>query len=439
MARTENALAGGRPAKRRRASARRSGAGRPPAAKSAPEKAALNQTQRSVSCEALVVRDTNNLNRAFSGTGSTRNKRLAVDRATLGGLHSAAQRDRGQPHELNPNSRSHRARPRASSSPHAQGRDAFMNALTSVGIDVSKATLEVALAPEAKPFSVANERSGIDKLQDKLPAPGTCLITLEGSGGYERLVIAELLDRGHHVALVNPRQVRDFAKGLGILAKTDEIDACVLARFGQVVGPRSLEKPTGSQTELQQLVERRRQLISLRTAELNRRQQATSKRTIRSIDAVLKTLDRQITTLEADIAALVEQHADWKQKADLLTSAPGVGDITAMTLLADLPELGQLNRERIAALVGLAPYAADSGTITGVRSIRGGRADVRNTLYMAALAGLRCNPVLKAFYERLIASGKQAKKALTACARKLLVILNTMLKTNSPWKAPHAL
>jgi len=314
-----------------------------------------------------------------------------------------------------------------------------MNALNSVGIDVSKASLEVALAPDAKPFSVANERSGIDKLHEKLPAPGTCLITLEGSGGYERLVVAELLDRGHHVALANPRQVRDFAKGLGILAKTDEIDASVLARFGQVVGPRSLEKSSGPQTELQQLVERRRQLISLRTAELNRRQQATSKRTIRSIDAVLKTLDRQIATLEADIATLVEQHADWKQKADILTSAPGVGEVTAMTLLADLPELGQLNRQQIAALVGLAPYAADSGTIAGVRCIRGGRADVRNTLYMAALAGIRYNPILKTFYERLIASGKQTKKALTACARKLLVILNTMLKTNALWNAKHAI
>jgi len=312
-----------------------------------------------------------------------------------------------------------------------------MNALTSVGIDVSKATLDVALAPDAKPFSVGNERGGIDKLHAKLPAPGTCLITLEGSGGYERLVIAELLDRGHHVALANPRQVRDFAKGLGILAKTDEIDAAVLARFGQVVGPRCLEKPSGSQTELQQLVERRRQLISLRTAETNRRQQATSKRTIGSIDAVLKTLQLQIAALEADIAALIEEHADWKQKAEILTSTPGVGAVTAMTLLADLPELGQLNREQIAALAGLAPYAHDSGTSFGARCIRGGRADVRTTLYMAALAGIRCNPVLNAFYKRLRAAGKQTKKALTACMRKLLVILNTMLKTNTPWKTQN--
>jgi transposase len=314
-----------------------------------------------------------------------------------------------------------------------------MNALQPVGIDVSKATLDVAITPEGKPFSVANVREGIGKLLDKLPPPGTCLIALEGSGGYERLVIAELLDRGHHVALVNPRQVRDFAKGLGILAKTDRLDAAVLARFAQVVAPRCLDKPTGSQTELQQLVERRRQLIALRTAELNRRQQATSKRTIRSIDAVLKTINKQIDEIEDEITRLVDQHSDWLQKVDLITSVPGVGNLTAMTLLADLPELGQLNREQIASLVGLAPFANDSGKSSGLREIRGGRQDVRNTLYMAALSAIRCNPTIKTFYDRLLAAGKQAKKALTACMRKILVILNTMLKTKTAWNAKNAL
>jgi transposase len=315
-----------------------------------------------------------------------------------------------------------------------------------IGIDVSKATLEVALAPEAKPFTIANDRPEIKKLLSKLPPKGTCLIVLEGSGGYERLVVAELLDHGHSVAMTNPRQVRDFAKGLGILAKTDSIDAKVLAKFAQLVGPRILEKPSGPQTELQQLVERRRQLVDLRTAETNRLQQASSKVAKRSIHAVLKTLDNQIQTLENEITSLIDKHPDWKNKAQILDSVPGVGQITAISLLADLPELGQLNRSQISALAGLAPFNHDSGKLKGQRAIRGGRADVRTTLYMAALVGLRSNPTIKAFYKRLRNAGKQFKTAITACMRKLLVILNTLIKSASqneicepeePWKLPH--
>jgi transposase len=313
-----------------------------------------------------------------------------------------------------------------------------MDGFISVGIDVSKAALDVALSPQGKPFRVDNDREGIQKLLAKLPEPGTCLITLEGSGGYERLVIAELLDRGHRVAMVNPRQVRDFARGMGILAKTDALDAAILARFGEVTQPRCLEKPAGPQAELQQLVERRRQLIELRTAETNRLYQASSKIAKRSIQAVLKLLEKQIETLETEIANLVDKHEDWKQKADILTSVPGVGPITAMSLLADLPELGQLSREAIASLVGLAPFNHDSGKLKGQRAIWGGRADVRTTLYMAALSAVRCNHTLKTFYTRLCNAGKPFKKAITACMRKLLVILNTLLKTNSTWNSNHA-
>jgi transposase len=313
-----------------------------------------------------------------------------------------------------------------------------MDGFISVGIDVSKAALDVALSPQAKPFRVDNDREGIQKLLAKLPEPGTCVITLEGSGGYERLVIAELLDRGHRLAMVNPRQVRDFARGMGILAKTDALDAAVLARFGEVTQPRWLEKPAGPQAELQQLVERRRQLIELRTAETNRLYQASSKIAKRSIQAVLKLLEKQIETLESEIANLVDKHEDWKQKADILTSVPGVGPITAMSLLADLPELGQLSREAIASLVGLAPFNHDSGKLKGQRAIWGGRADVRTTLYMAALSAVRCNDTLKIFYKRLCNAGKPFKKAITACMRKLLVILNTMVKTNSTWNSNHA-
>ncbi|HEV2969639.1 MAG TPA: IS110 family transposase [Pirellulales bacterium] len=313
-----------------------------------------------------------------------------------------------------------------------------MDGFISVGIDVSKAALDVALSPQAKPFRVDNDREGIQKLLAKLPEPGTCVITLEGSGGYERLVIAELLDRGHRLAMVNPRQVRDFARGMGILAKTDALDAAVLARFGEVTQPRWLEKPAGPQAELQQLVERRRQLIELRTAETNRLYQASSKIAKRSIQAVLKLLEKQIETLETEIANLVDKHEDWKQKAEILTSVPGVGPITAMSLLADLPELGQLSREAITSLVGLAPFNHDSGKLKGQRAIWGGRADVRTTLYMAALSAVRCNDTLKIFYKRLCNAGKPFKKAITACMRKLLVILNTMVKTNSTWNSNHA-
>jgi transposase len=268
-----------------------------------------------------------------------------------------------------------------------------MDDFTFVGIDVSKATLDVALSAEAKPFTVANDRQGVQGL---------------------------------------------IAKGLGILAKTDPIDARVLAKFGQVAAPRCLDKPAGPQAELQQLVDRRRQLVDLRTAETNRLQQATSKVTRRSIQAVLKTLDKQVLSLESEIAALVDKHEDWKHKTEILTSVPGVGDVTAMSLLADLPELGQLNREQIAALAGLAPFNHDSGQLRGQRCIWGGRASVRTTLYMATLSAVRCNPTLKSFAERLRNAGKEFKKRITACMRKLLVILNTLLKNNTPWTIPNA-
>lgn len=304
---------------------------------------------------------------------------------------------------------------------------------TFVGIDVAKAKLDVALTPETKPFTVSNNADGVVELIDKLPAPGSCLITLEGSGGYERFVIAQLLDLGHLVALVNPRQVRDLAKGLGKLAKTDAIDASVLARFGQVVEPTPLDKPHGSLGELKQLVERRRQLIELRTAEKNRLQQATSPVTKNSINNLLLTLKQQIKEMTAEIATLVKSHEDWHNKSEILESVPGVGPVTASTLLAQLPELGQLNREAVAALAGLAPINHDSGQFKGQRSIRGGRADVRCVLYMACVTAIKKNPVIKAYYQHLIAAGKCYKKAITACMRKLLVILNTMLQTKTKW------
>lgn len=313
-----------------------------------------------------------------------------------------------------------------------------MNGLVYVGVDVAKDSLEVALHPGAKSFSVTNDRDGIGKIIARLPQPGACVVVMEPTGGYERTLIAELLQAGHRVACVNPRQVRDFANGLGILAKTDPIDAGAIARFGEVVKPRCLDIPQGPLSELQQLVERRRQLITFRTAESNRLEQATSKATRKSIREVMKTLEKQIESIERRIEDLVRKHDDWQHKVDLMTSVPGVGPTTATTLLADLPELGQLNRQEIAALVGVAPYNHDSGKFRGVRCIWGGRAPVRNALYMAALSAKRFNDTIRRFAERLAESSserpaKAPKVILTACMRKLLIILNTMLKNDTPW------
>jgi transposase len=313
-----------------------------------------------------------------------------------------------------------------------------MSVLQYVGIDVAKSSLEVALGPDSKPFSITNDQQGLSRLLEKIPQPGQCLLILEASGGYERLCIAQLLGAGHHVALANPRQVRDFAKGMGIFAKTDSIDARVLAQFGQTVQPRRLEIPQGPLTELQQLVERRRQVIEFRTAESNRLHQIPCKATKRSIENVLKTLKKEVRSLEQQIEKLINDNDDWRHKAELLLSVPGVGLTTVAVLLADLPELGQLSREQIAALAGLAPYNHDSGTLRGTRSIWGGRASVRTALYMACLVGTRCNGVLKKFYKRLRAANPQRdakckKVCLTACMRKLLITLNTMLKNDTPW------
>lgn len=306
---------------------------------------------------------------------------------------------------------------------------------TFVGIDISKNSLDVHVLPAGNSMHVSNKTDGHRQLLDQLPQPGTCLVVVEATGGYERQLAAELAMGGHHVAVVNPRQVRDFAKGLGILAKTDRIDARVIARFGQHVQPRPLAEAHEKQAELSQLVTRRRQLVDLRTAENNRRE-LTSKDVRKSIQQVVDTLNKEIKRVEKNILALVESDDDWKGKADLLQSTPGIGKTTAATLLSDLPELGNLNRQQIAALVGVAPLNRDSGQFRGRRSIWGGRASVRCTLYMAVLCAKRYNPVIRAFAERLNAQGKKPKVVTTACMRKLLVILNTMVKTNSHWN-PH--
>lgn len=308
-----------------------------------------------------------------------------------------------------------------------------------LGIDVAKKTFDVCEWPKDTVRTVPNTADAIRDWLKECPDSKTCLVVLEATGGYERLLVAELIEAGYSVALANPRQVRDFAKGLNILAKTDRIDARVIVQFGLKAEPRLLEKPVQKQEELSQLVMRRRQLIGLRTMELNRREFTTAKLASKSLKAVIQVLDQQIAEIEAEIARLIESDDIWKRKAEIVSSTPGVAKVTTSALVAELPELGKLNRQEIAALVGLAPFNNDSGGHQGHRSIRGGRAGVRTALYMATLAATRHNPAIKAFYQQLKNQNKSPKVALVACMRKLLVILNTMVKTDSLWNPAFSL
>lgn len=305
---------------------------------------------------------------------------------------------------------------------------------TYVGIDVAKESLDGCLLPEGRRFHAGNDQAGCQQVLHELPPAGSCLVILEATGGYQREVVAELVAAGHQVAVVNPRQVRDFARGLGILAKTDRLDAEVIARFGQQAQPRPLEKTSETQEELQQLVVRRRQLIELRTAETSRLESARSRRVLKSLRSMIEQLGKKIRQIENEISDLVQSDEHLQCQATLIQTVPGVGKVTATTLVAELPELGRLNRQEIASLVGLAPFCRDSGKMHGRRSIWGGRKTVRSVLYMAALTARRCNPVLRDFALRLETAGKPFRVVLTACMRKLLVILNTIVKNNSPWQ-----
>jgi transposase len=302
-----------------------------------------------------------------------------------------------------------------------------------VGIDIAKRTLDVHVLPERRSLQHSNDSKGRRQLQKQLPPPGLCLIVVEATGGYERALVAELIDAGYHVAVVNPRQARDFAKACGHLVKTDRIDAAVLARFGEAVELRIQAKIPEKQLELQDLVARRRQLVELRAGEMNRKEKVTSKLVRKSLQETIDLLTKQIRRFEKQIAALVQSDDEWKQKTQIVQNVPGVGSQVSACLVADVPELGQLNRQQIAALVGIAPFNCDSGQFRGRRTIRGGRISVRCALYMAALTARRVNPVIRAFADRLAALGKKPKVILTACMRKLLVILNTMVKNKTFW------
>jgi transposase len=362
-------------------------------------------------------------------------KRLAADRLRLGAHHTVAELDRRRSLETNPNSRRSRRSPQGRTSSHRQEREFSMDSANPVwiGIDVAKATLDLHLLPAGQSHALPNTTAGHRQLRQRLPDPACCLIVLEASGGFERQVVADLVDAGYRVAVINPKRARDFAKALGLVAKTDRIDARVLALFAEKVQPAPVEKTPEKQAEIQQLVARRRQLIDLRTQESNRWELTRAKLARKSIQAVINTLEAQIRDIEKAIEALVEADDDWRHKAQLIESVPGLGGVTATTVVAEVPELGKLNRQQISALVGLAPYNRDSGTQKGKRTISGGRKSVRSVLYMAALAARRCNPVIKAFADRLAQHGKPFKVILIACMRKLLVILNSMLKSGSPW------
>jgi len=266
-----------------------------------------------------------------------------------------------------------------------------------VGIDISKSKFDVMILPEGTRLTCPYDSEGIEQLLAQLPKHD-CIVVLEATGGFERRLAAELVEAGHQTAIVNPRQVRDFARGIGVLAKNDRIDARVLATYAQHVKLRLVEKRSEKQQELTALVVRRRQLVTLQNAESNRLEQTTVKLATQSIRQVLDLLRKELKKLDAKIARLIEADDDWRNKAELLQSVPGVGPGTSASLVAELPELGKLNRQQIASLVGLAPFSRDSGQFCGQRSIWGGRGSVRSALYMAAFNAKRCNPIIRAFF-----------------------------------------
>jgi len=306
-----------------------------------------------------------------------------------------------------------------------------------IGIDVSKATLDIASLPTGESWTVTNDDLGLAELTPRLVALTPVLVVLEATGGFETLAAVTLAKAGLPVAVVNPRQVRDFAKALGRLAKTDALDAGILAEFAQRVRPEPRPLPDEAAQLLDGLLTRRRQLVDMLTAEKNRLGFARGP-VKRDINRHIRWLEKRLQHVDGDLEAAIAASPLYQAKADLLRSVPGVGPITTLTLIATLPELGQLSRHQIAALVGVAPLNRDSGTLRGKRMVWGGRAPVRAVLYMAALVGIKHNPVLRQFYERLRAAGKPFKVAVTACMRKLLTILNAMLRQNCRWDPQHA-
>lgn len=302
-----------------------------------------------------------------------------------------------------------------------------------IGIDVAKDTLDVCVLPSGQTIHSSTSAKQIQALRARLCRLRPTLIVLEATGGYGTTLAAELQEAGLAVAVVNPRQVRAFARAFGILAKTDTLDARVLALFAQKIEPPARLVGDANARHIKALVARRRQLIAMRTAERNRLTRTDTTEVTASIQIVLDTIDQQLTDTDRRIHDAIKTSPIWLEKAILLESVPGLGRVTASALLAELPELGQLSRREIAALVGVAPMNRDSGTLRGHRAIYGGRTTVRNALYMATLVATRWNPVIHAYYNRLCAAGKKKMVALIAAMHKLLTILNAMIKHQQTW------
>ena len=303
-----------------------------------------------------------------------------------------------------------------------------------VGIDVSKDRLDVAVRPGAQAFAVERNASGLDQLAQRLRQLAPQIVALEATGGFETIVAAALAAAELPVVVVNPAQVRAFAKALGQRAKTDPIDAAVIAHFAEATRPQVRQLPDEATRLLADLVARRRQIIEMIGAERQREKRMTSRRLQNSIARLVKALEKELASLDGDIDDAVRGSPAWREKEDLLASVPGVGPVIARTLIAGLPELGRLGRKQIAALAGLAPFTRQSGQWRGRSFIGGGRSSVRTALFMGAMVAKKHNPVLKAFFDHLTATGKPKMVALIAVARKLLVILNAILRDNRPWQ-----
>lgn len=301
-----------------------------------------------------------------------------------------------------------------------------------IGIDVSKKKLDVAARPTGEFMSFSNNDDGISCVVDFVKSFFPTLIVLEATGGLETATVGMLADKGLPVVVINPRQVRDFAKATGKLAKTDEIDAHLIARFGEAVRPELRLLKDQDAQKLAALITRRRQIVGMITAEKNRLH-AAPKWTSKDIQTNISWLEKCLKKVDKDLQNLLKKSPVWREKDEILRSTPGVGPVLSMTLLSGLPELGTLNRKEIAALVGVAPLNRDSGLFRGKRMIWGGRANIRSVLYMSVICAMRFNPAIKKFYERLRLAGKLHKVAITACMRKLLVILNTMIKNHTCW------
>lgn len=303
-----------------------------------------------------------------------------------------------------------------------------------VGIDIAKEKLDLAVLGEAQASQISNDQVGLEQLVAQMRERQPELIVVEATGGYQRAVVLSLYEAGLPVAVVNPQRVRQYARACGKLAKTDKIDAFVLAEFGKHVQPRHFEAQSEAGRYLEALLVRRKQLEEMLKGEKSRLRSVHE--TLRaSLESIIGCLKAELKQIDGKVRQFMDEHADFKAQEELLRSAPAVGVVTAATLLAELPELGKLDRKQIAALVGVAPMNSDSGKKHGYRKTKGGRAEVRSALYMATLVGMRYNPLIKAQYERLVARGKLKKVALTACMRKFLTILNAMMRDQQPFRA----